>query len=206
MSLTSFNFQILGPAQKHEIVQLRQQEYLFYYQQQVDLKTLEWNFADENSVHLGFYESTSQKLAACLRVSFFENIQNLEKAVRLPLPNDLSAPYALLSRAATRQEFQKQGLHAQLRCRALELCRVEGAECVLGTLEVRSSRMPQLISLGYNILSLHESWREGFIESSGAVALIGLCDRSAMQTAVERLRLELKLEPLENTSMKYALL
>ncbi len=184
--MTNLELRFLSTQDKNQIVSLRQKSYKSYYGSNVDIEGLNWNWTDENSVHLGYL--SEGEVVSCLRLTVYQSPHLLESATLFPTPESVRFPVAILGRAATAEQFTACHLHTHLRVLALETCLKNNISTVLGSLEERSARNSALKKFGYKILSRQDSWSESCVQSTGPVVLIGLNSLEEIQSTVHQMR------------------
>lgn len=177
---------------KEKIVELRHLAYENYYKDKVLLSGLDWNSIDEKSTHLSL--SIDSQMVCYLRISVFSDIHQFLKTTQIPLITpDPDTPYVLLSRGATHPNFNSLGFHSILRRCALEICLNSGLYNIYGSLESRSARLDQLLSLGYKIVNRASTWPQSYIKNTGDVVLIQLKGKNRVKAASQKIGTEHKL-------------
>ncbi len=179
------SFSNANSEQISAIVQLRQLEYVRRFGSDFNLQYLNWNDGDQNSQHFCAYNQN--QLISTLRVSVHLTAESLERSTRIKTPLDLQYPVGLLARAATRANFTSLGVHTHLRSMAFNFLLSHSICTILGTLEVSALRLPQLLDLGYRVLTESSAWKASFLKSQGPVALIGLIGQKEILKALEKM-------------------
>ena len=184
--MQQYKFRILSDLDIPQIIALRKSAFQTYYKDAVDLSGLEWIRMDAASVHLGIFKGAD--LVSCLRVSVFASLKKLEAATQFKTPAEFQPPLALLARAATRDDCLSLGFHSVLRYAALEICKQNNIQVVLGSLEERSLRKSQLLDLGYEIVSRITEWKDSYIKNEGDVILVALRNPDKINLAIDKLK------------------
>jgi hypothetical protein len=187
-----YNIQFLKDTTNQEVVSLRKQSFLKYYGSNVNLEMLDWNETDRQSYHLGCFQNN--KLISYLRITLFKDATTLENSTKISTPKTTIFPVALLARAATDEMHINIGLHSVLRCVALEFCKINLIDTVFGSLESRSRRLNQLYNVGYEVVNSVENWNNGYIKNMGSVSLIMLTGKDKIQSAINNLNKENKID------------
>jgi hypothetical protein len=181
----------------NEVIQLRKESFVNFYSEKVNPQGLEWNSTDDQSLHIGV--RYQDQLISCLRITALNHFSELEDKIKIPLMLDQSPPYILLARAATSPFFLNKGLHSLLRTRALEISLQQNYSQVFGSLEKRSTRLNQLLDIGYEIIGEASHWPNSFLENQGSVVAIHLNSKNKIEKALEKLYTIYQIQPVIHT-------
>ncbi|OFZ29187.1 MAG: hypothetical protein A2622_14185 [Bdellovibrionales bacterium RIFCSPHIGHO2_01_FULL_40_29] len=180
-----------------EITQLRKESFVNFYCEKVRPQGLEWNSTDEQSIHIGIRHQ--DQLISCLRITALNDLSELRDRIKIPLTLNQPPPYILLARAATSPLFLNKGLHSLLRIRALEISLQQNYTQIFGSLEKRSTRLNQLLDIGYEIIGEASHWPNSFLENQGSVVAIQLSSKNKIEKALGKLYTIYQIKPMIHT-------
>ncbi len=177
------------------IVKLRKSEFHSKFQSDVDVQGLEWNRNDAASTHFGAW-SGEGKLISILRLTMIETAYVFEANMMFPANDPFSElPCGLLARAATASECRGKNLGMALRTMAYAQWLSEEKGCYLyGTALARSSRLPMLAALGYEMKTNPAPWM-GYLKSKDEPVAVFRISREILAREIPRLKRQF-LNPL----------
>jgi hypothetical protein len=182
--LNKLSWRLLTEKDSDTVVSLRRQEFQSAHGDRVDLKGLEWNYTDQNSIHLGVFHD--EDLISSLRLTLVSSEGAFESMMKTQAPSKFQKGSAILARAATDRSWQGAHLHSLLRFHSLGLCLSYRVHSLWGTCESNSLRMNQLQQIGYEIEKYYD-WKDGFYKNSAPVALLVLANAQKISAARDRL-------------------
>tara|TARA_B110001454_G_scaffold218046_1_gene244906 strand:- start:16153 stop:16782 length:630 start_codon:yes stop_codon:yes gene_type:complete len=148
-----------------EIENLRKQEYAQANGYTLDLSTLRWSISDSQSYVM--VARDNQKMVSTMRGELIADQSLLEKKLECPwdFPKTLQWPAILLSRAATIQSHQSQGLNLILRYWFLKMALHHCIPLVVGTFVSGSPRQNTLKQMGYHFFENPLGWQQSSYRS-----------------------------------------
>lgn len=184
------NLKITYNASPHELVKLRKISYKNFYKD-LDVKNLDWNLTDSQSLHVGIV--FQNQLVSTIRISCFNSRSRFFNTCRLDLPTDDSLPVVVLSRGATIPEFHGYGFHTRLRLEAIKICYHNQLFNIFGAMSADTSRIKNLLSIGYEIVDTKEAWNGSFLNSRKQAVLLQLQGEAKINNAIKLLSKKLDL-------------
>ena len=155
---------LIYESDKEQLFELRASSYKRQYGQNVDVTALRWNSWDERFINLGVFEGP--QLVSTLRIARVNSLEEYKKIMLCEFdPAHLEMPLVILSRAATQENRQSEGLHSLLRYYALSLTSMAGIHWVIGTFKKNSQRVSQLTEMGYELSTNPIPW-QSFLKSN----------------------------------------
>jgi|GEM_PF-1803781 len=166
----------------NEISKLRKQEYARASGFSLDLESLNWKKADEESYVMAVFESGSP--IATMRGEIIQDLSLVEQKIECPwtFPYRLKTPTMLLSRAATDSTFRTSGLNLLQRYYFLKLALDLKLSTLLGTFVSHSPREQSLREMGYEFFENPLGWQKSSYRSTRTVFVVALdLERKAEQ-------------------------
>lgn len=159
---------------KTEVEQLRMQEYANASGFAVDLTTLKWKPADDQSYVM--VANHNEQFVSTMRGEIIDEVSWLERKLECPwnFPLTLDMPVLLLSRAATCTSQRSTGMNLALRYWFLRFARHHGIRFVIGTFVTGSPREKSLRDMGYQFFENQLGWRQSTYRSLRSVAVVAL--------------------------------
>ncbi len=185
-------------SDKHEINNLRKQEYAGAQGYSLDLNTLNWKISDDESFVM--IAKQNGNIISTMRGEVIQDQSVLEKKLECSwdFTCPLEMPVLLLSRAATLRSYQSQGLNLILRYWFLKLAVLYKIPLVLGTFVEGSPRQKTLLAMGYKYFENKLGWQQSTYRSHRPVIVAALPLETALKQALpycERYFQSLKQNP-----------
>ena len=167
-----------------EINALRQQEYAKAGGFAVDLSTLKWQRADDDSYVLAVLQEGN--VVATMRGEVIADLPLLERKLECPwdYPLTLAPPFLLLSRAATLSTCRSRGFNLLMRYWFLRFAMEREVPFVLGTFVADSPRETSLRDMGYQFFENKLGWQQSTYRSLRPVHVVALDMRSQGRRAL----------------------
>jgi hypothetical protein len=176
---------LIYESDKEALFELRAQAYKKNYNENVDLSALKWSPWDQRFINLGVFENNS--LVSLLRIAHVKELTDYKKIMLCELDSaKIELPVVILSRAATHDGKESQGLHSLLRLHALRLAKLSGVKWVTGTFQKDAKRIAQLESMGYELTTNPTAW-SSFLKSNGPTYIATLNLETSFAKAENRL-------------------
>jgi hypothetical protein len=161
-------------SQKEAVGQLRMSEYAKASGFELDLATLKWQQADNESFILVAIDG--DVMVSTMRGEVIHSQELLEKKLECPwsFPLELQHPVLLLSRAATHFSMRNEGLNMILRHWFLQFAKEHELPFVIGTFVSKSPRENSLREMGYDFFENSLGWQQSTYKSLRPVQVVAL--------------------------------
>lgn len=176
---------------KNEIDTLRIQSYKKADGFALDLSTLKWKPADDESFILA--AEVNGELISTMRGEVIADQSILEKKLECPwdFPLEIEMPVLTLSRAATLSSYRTSGLNLLLRYWFLRFAITHQIQFVIGTFVSGSPRENTLREMGYQFFENKLGWQQSTYRSQRPVTVVALDLKTnghhALQYCLEKL-------------------
>lgn len=162
------------PSNQEAISRLRIQEYARAQRFAMDLQSLNWREADDQSYVLEMLED--DRVIATMRGELISDLDTLGHKLECDdqFPFSIATPVLILSRAATSSKHRGQGLNLVLRYWFLKFAKQHSIRYVMGTFVSDSPREETLKKMGYDFYPHTKGWNRSSYRTEHPIHIVSL--------------------------------